>query len=237
MRNLIAFGVLSLSFSAYAATPGEVQTLIDQGKCSQALSVIHSEMTANPNKTSDVLSALMVEASLCDGRINSENKQYALNELKAIENRNPMLIGLNQQDFQTLKQKVTSIESGSSESSGGSMAFVLFVLLMLGAGLSYLFFSNSNFERKIERSDLDRSNETARFKMEIEDKVLALDQYIHNAMEKARLSSDDSRHNRLSGFMAALDKAKVQLERVKSEADMNAVRSKLDNLSVLVKSV
>lgn len=237
MLKLTALFLLIFSSSSYAATPGEVQTLIDQGKCSQALSVIQSEASANPNKTSDVLSALMVEASLCDGRISSDNKHYALNELKAIEKRNPMLIGLNQQDFQALKQKVSSIEGGSSESSGGSMAFVLFVLLMLGAGLSYLFFSNSNFERKIERSDLERSNETARFKLEIEDKVLALDQYIHNAMEKARLSSDYLRHNRLSGFMTALDKAKVQLERVKSEADMNAVRSKLDNLSVLVKSV
>jgi hypothetical protein len=56
-------------------------------------------------------------------------------------------------------------------------------------------------------------------------------------MEKARLSGDDSRYNRLNGFITALDKAKAQLEQVKSEADMNAVRSKLDNLSVLVKSV
>jgi predicted PurR-regulated permease PerM len=237
MSKFLLVALLAASFTASAATPSEVQTLIDQGNCSQALSVINSEMTANPNKTSDVLNALMIEASLCDGRINSENKQYALNELKAIENRNPMLIGLNQQDFQVLKQKVSSIDGSSSKSSGGLMIFVLTVLLMLGVGLGYLFFSSSNFERKIKQSDLDRSNETAKFKIENEEKVLSLEQYIYNAMEKARLSGDDSRYNRLSGFMTTLDKAKAQLEQVKSEADMNAVRSKLDNLSVLVKSV
>lgn len=222
--------LLTLSLSSHAATPASVQEMIDAGQCSQALNAIVSERSANGNKESDILDALMIEASFCDGRINSENKAAALKTLKAIEQRNPMLIGLDKAGFDELKAKINSIDSSSNSSSWSDLIVLFIVLSFIISGIAWIkSASKSNY---VPKSNESFNNE---LKLKLIDQAKSLMLQIDNLSDKARIGGNTKVLNRLLSFREKADQLLMEVYDTYNDADLLAAKTKLSNYEVLVK--
>ncbi|MCL5796535.1 MAG: hypothetical protein M1579_03425 [Gammaproteobacteria bacterium] len=222
--------LLTLSLSSHAVTPSSVQEMIDAGQCSQALNAIVSERSANSNKESDILDALMIEASFCDGRINSENKAAALKTLKAIEQRNPMLIGLDKAGFDELKAKINSIQSSGDSSSWSDFIFLFVVLGFIIAGIAWIKSASKS-------SYVPKPNESFnnQLKLKLIDQANSLMLQIDNLSDKARIGGNTKALNRLLSFREKVDQLLIEVYNTYNDADLLAAKAKLANIAVMVK--
>jgi hypothetical protein len=257
MLKCLLPALLAASFTASAATPSEIQTMIDAGKCSDALVSLQAEQTANPNKISDLMDSLFVEAGLCDGRINSNNRGYALKALAAIENRNPMLAGLNAKDFNELREKVIATGNNSSANAGTiqsssvdssqksessvsrSTVITAFVaLLLIGAiALAVMVFSASDNTTKSRTNRTGYNNDPLKDSLrdELTQKANDLYQTINNKLDKARLSDNESVMRRLQAFSDTTSSMIVDLQKMQTMSELTAAKSKISNISTMVK--
>jgi hypothetical protein len=255
MRKILLSALLVASFSASAATPGEIQSLINSGECSDALVSLQTELNANPNKQSDLMDAMMVEAGLCDGRINGNNRGYALKTLAAIEKRNPMLVGLDAKAFNELREKVLAIDnlpppaqvsvaqanqqpSSSSGDHGLSVALIFLVLLALTIfGFRFIAKGDPVFNQSPRKELKDHLDDSAinNLRNELASKANDLYQTINNKLDKARLSDNEPVAKRLSAFSDTVSSLIVDIQKMDTLSDLAAAKSKLSNMATMVK--
>lgn len=120
MRKLLGTILLAVSpfmAQADAATPalqspGQIQTLIDDGKCNEAISLLGQVRKATDDrKRSDLFDVLMIDAAMCANQIlpGSSAAKYAYETLTFIEKSDPFLWGMDVHKFNQLKADVKAL--------------------------------------------------------------------------------------------------------------------------------
>ena len=232
------------STKLFASTPAQVQALIDNQRCEQALQVLVQEQQANTNKSSTIFDVLFIKAALCAGKVVPDNANDVLTKLKKIERADPLLIGINRDDFVQLKtQLITIADEQSNESMGVFETLVkLIVALLLIAGSAWLISFVLDRRRSGnlgESSSTPFSSDVSHRKNSLFDKASQLRATIDNQAEKARLREDVLTNSKLMRYLTSVDALLATLNNDSNltEIDFKAMETKLNNWVVLVKTI
>jgi hypothetical protein len=244
--RLFAFTLLLFAFNTSAATPAQVQSLIDSGQCEQALQVLAQEQQSHPNQHSTIIDVLFIDAALCAGKVTPDNASAVLTKLKKIEQADPLLIGVNSSDFAQLKTKIKAIEATQDEGDGFfATVFKLIIAFMVIAGIAWLISfvldrrSSGNLGEGLPSTDGFNSVNTINRKNTVFDKANYLRGVIENQADKARLRGDDVIATKLARYLASVDGLLASLsgEPSLTEVDFKSMEAKLNNWAVLVKTL
>lgn len=236
-RKLKTASLLSLVMVAsavLASTPAEIQKMIDQGDCDNALTRLQSEQSNHPNQASDILSALSISAGVCSGRINADNADYALKVLDQIEKQNPMLTGLNVDEFKELKARVLAFAPDDSDSS---WTLLILVLLIIAGGYWAFFRGNKRLDQAIHQEKTKESTEFLQRKAVLSDAVNKLYLTVDDKRTKARIGGNEAQTARLTKFLANIEQLRLEIPAIDTLVNLVAGETRLQNISVLVKTV
>jgi hypothetical protein len=245
IKSVLFFLVLIFtSTKLFASTPAQVQVLIDNQQCEQALQVLVQEQQANTNKSSTIFDVLFIKAALCAGKVVPDNANDVLAKLKRIEKADPLLIGINRDDFVQLKAQLTAINNQQSDESMGVFETLikLVVALLLIAGSAWLISFVLDRRRSGnlgESSSIPFSSDFSNRKNSLFDKASQLRATIDNQAEKARLREDVLTNSKLMRYLTSVDAllASLNSENSLTEVDFKAMETKLNNWAVLVKTI
>jgi hypothetical protein len=240
---LFAVATYLLSFQVLAATPAQVQAMIDAGQCEQALQTLAQEQQNNVTKQSTLLDVLFVDAALCAGKVTPDNAADVLAKLDKVKQTDPLLIGINNADFTRLTASVTDIAHQQHQDSGLMATLMkLVTALLLISGIAWVISfvldrrASGNLgegtERVVLSHTLDRKNAML-------DKANQLRALVDNQREKASLRGDDAVANKLARYLNSVDGLLTTLSSADSisDIDLKSMDAKLSNWAVLVKTV